>query len=341
MSDLGRRVDLSKTLDIFLSTAVEQGYLPSNYSQLIGNNNDYTLWSNLFKAAKATKFAFPTSNATPNGIGLFFNTPIFTIPRNVKTSILYKNIYTSKSDYPRLIQFLNVFDKGKIVLGFVRFQNGSIEVARALHNAAVYLFQNNKLGFNQKEIDFVKRYIPVFNTTLPTAIKNVEKEKDCTCPETQVNGLYGGKIADPYDTKTKPASVPNWVKPVVAVTVVGGVGFGLYKLWRRDQDRLDAMDSKDAAEVMKARAYSGAAAAILSGKGKKSKKSTSKSKGLGKTPNKGLQKMLAINKSAKALQHQSGYEMRNVKEVEVKTVKKSMPKLSWKEAQKRAKNLYK
>lgn len=115
-----------------------------------------------------------------------------------------------------------------------------------------------------------------------------------------MSGLNGGKIAKEN----------TWIKPAATVAVIGTViGVGV---WKKD-------------EIMAAF------------KGKKSKSVN----GLNGTKNnKGLKKMLAINKSAKALQKQSGYEMRNVKEVEVKTVKKMMPKLSWKEAQKRAKNLY-
>ena len=114
--------------------------------------------------------------------------------------------------------------------------------------------------------------------------------------------LNGGKIADPTFIEKH----GKHMIIVAAIGTVAGIGF-----WKKD-------------EIMKAV------------NGKKSVNGLSGAKN-----NKGLKKMLAINKSAKALQKQSGYEMRNVKEVEVKTVKKMMPKLSWKEAQKRAKNLYK
>ena len=123
----------------------------------------------------------------------------------------------------------------------------------------------------------------------------------------------------------------KYVMPVVLVAGVGGGVLLFMHLYNKDQERLDSMDSKDKAEVMKARAYSGAitsTAALLSGPG------PSKN-------NKGLKKMIAINKSAKSLQRASGYEKRKVKVVEVKTVEKMMPKLSWKKAQRQAANLYK
>ena len=125
--------------------------------------------------------------------------------------------------------------------------------------------------------------------------------------------LNGGKIAPKDNT---------WIKPVAALAVVGTViGIGV---WKKD-DIMKAVKGK------KSQSVNG-----LNGR----KRRKPKKKGLGKVQNKGLQKMIAINKSAKSLQHQSGYEMRNIKEVEVKTVRKSMPKLSWKAAQKRATNLY-
>jgi hypothetical protein len=128
--------------------------------------------------------------------------------------------------------------------------------------------------------------------------------------------LNGGKIAE----QTFIEKHAKHMIIVAAVGTVAGVGF-----WKKD-------------EIMKA--VKGKKSQSVNGlSGRKRRKS--KKKVLGSTPNKGLKKMIAINKSAKSLQHQSGYEMRNVKEVEVKTVRKSMPKLKWKEAQKRAKNLYK
>lgn len=131
---------------------------------------------------------------------------------------------------------------------------------------------------------------------------------------TNTNGLTGG---------TPPDKDKTWVKPLVVTAIIGtAVGVGL---WKKD-------------EIMKA--ITGKKTAVNGLNGAKRKRKTNK-KGLGSKPNAGLKKMLAINKSAKSLQHQSGYEMRNVKEVEVKVVRKSMPKLRWKEAQKRAKNLYK
>jgi hypothetical protein len=52
-------------------------------------------------------------------------------------------------------------------------------------------------------------------------------------------------------------------------------------------------------------------------------------------------RMKAINKSADTLQKNSGYELRNVTTFERKTEKKMMPKLSRREALKRAHALYK
>ena len=147
---------------------------------------------------------------------------------------------------------------------------------------------------------------------------------------TNMNGLSGGKIADESTKST-------WVKPVVILGVIGaiaGIGF-----WKKDEimQAVKGEEDKKPKKVEEKKEEKQEKDESINGVGK-SKKGK---KALGKTPNKGLQKMLAINKSAKSLQNQSGYEMRDVKDVEVKTVRKSMPKLSWKEAQKRAKNLYK
>ena len=126
----------------------------------------------------------------------------------------------------------------------------------------------------------------------------------CKCPS--VNGLNGGKIAEEN----------TWVKPVVVIAAIGtvaGIGF-----WKKD-------------EIMKAvkgkKSVNG-----LSGTKKKSKKSTSR-KDLG---NAGMTKIKAIQKRAKKLQHESGYTMKNVKDVEITTTRKSRPKLSWQDALKRA-----
>ncbi|WP_027002488.1 hypothetical protein [Hugenholtzia roseola] len=54
-----------------------------------------------------------------------------------------------------------------------------------------------------------------------------------------------------------------------------------------------------------------------------------------------VEKMKIINKSAETLQKNNGYELRNVTTFERKTEKKMMPKLSRKEALKRAHKLYK
>jgi hypothetical protein len=51
------------------------------------------------------------------------------------------------------------------------------------------------------------------------------------------------------------------------VVIVGFIAVGFY-FWKKDREMLDSMDSKDKAEVMKSRAYSGAivgAASMLSG----------------------------------------------------------------------------
>lgn len=150
--------------------------------------------------------------------------------------------------------------------------------------------------------------------------------------------LQGGKIADESKSAT-------WVKPVIILGVIGAVvGVGYWKKdeimeavkGEEDKKPKKVEEKKQEKEEKEEKQEKQEKDESINGVGK-SKKGK---KGLGKV-NKGLQKMLAINKSAKTLQNQSGYEMRNVKEVEVKTVKKSMPKLSWKEAQKRAKNLYK
>lgn len=129
--------------------------------------------------------------------------------------------------------------------------------------------------------------------------------------------INGGKIADDKAKK--------WVKPLIITAIIGTVAGAAY--WKKDEIM--------AAVNGKSKAVNG-----LNGTKKKGKKSTKGKgkKGLGN--NKGLETMIEINQLAKSLQNKSGFETRKVKEVEVKTVSREMPKLRWNEAQKRAASLY-
>lgn len=133
----------------------------------------------------------------------------------------------------------------------------------------------------------------------------------------QTTGLSGVALAGGQIAKEN-----TWIKPAATVAVIGTViGVGV---WKKDEI-VDFFSGK------KSKSVNG-----LDGlNGKKKGRKGKKGKGLG---NAGMDKIKAIQKRAKKLQHESGYTMKNVTEVEVKKVRKSVPKLSWKDAQKRAAN---
>ncbi|WP_338814107.1 hypothetical protein V9L05_01545 [Bernardetia sp. Wsw4-3y2] len=163
--------------------------------------------------------------------------------------------------------------------------------------------------------------IPTFSKIFMYILRNKigisEEIQKVVMQNSGLSGLSGGQIA-PKDNK--------WVKPVAAVAIVGTVlGVGV---WKKDEI-MAAVSGK------KSKSVNGVDG--LDGTKKKGKKATSrkgkKGKGLG---NAGMTKIKAIQERARKLQKESGYTMKNVKEIEFKNTKQSRPKLSWQDALKRA-----
>ncbi len=193
-------------LNIVIHTGINQGFLPSTFKKVIGNNTRRNLFKEAYDEGLDEGFEYAKSGEVDADFFRMYWKPQFAQIVRSYPAIWKSTSYQMFERYVKLSIMTAQGSRGNLIYSFSKI--------------LVYMLRN-KVGGLSSEAQQIIAQVSGVDLNVNRQSQNQEVIPQCQCVKTGMNGLSGGQVAEPNKI--------NWGNVAKTVFLGGAAGFGVHK----------------------------------------------------------------------------------------------------------------